>query len=77
MESVVQESLPAPQEQKSAKKSETYQDRVTKMSNRQIAGELRRKANKPSHPLMDQLFATVLSVIFDNYQQAKSMYPGA
>lgn len=57
-------------------KKERYDQRLSKMSNRQIAGEIRKKLKNPGTPRINEIFAVALDVIFKNYRAGKSMYVG-
>ena len=66
---VIQPPLPLPVEEKPAKPAETYQERVEKMSNKQLMGEVRRRNRKPEFPLLKTVFTTVLQVMLENHER--------
>ncbi len=67
---------PAPPVGEAKKPKKRYEQRLTEMSDRQIAGEIRRKLKNPGTPRINEIFAVALDVVFKNYRAGKSMYVG-
>lgn len=66
-------------ETKPVAKKPKLQFNPSKMSHKQLSGELHRRSNRrPDAPyLMDQVWATALEIVFKNYRDGKLMFPGA
>jgi hypothetical protein len=63
------DTLLTPQPEIKPIKTVSYQERLEKMSNRQLQGELKRKMRKRTTPRMDDLLANVLSIMLDNHDR--------
>lgn len=52
----------------------TYEQQISKMSNKQLKGELRRRNRMNERPLLKGIWTTVLLVVLENHQKGMKAY---
>lgn len=57
-------------------KQQSYQDKVEKMSNPQLHGELRRKMRVQEKPRINDVWANVLAIVLTNHDKGMRGYIG-